>query len=195
MATRIAIILGHPDPAGGCYGHALARAYVEGAAAAGHAARVIDVARLEFSVLRSAKDWENGVPAAAIRQAQETIAWAGHLLILYPLWLGSMPALLKAFLEQAFRPGFAIAKADGGRTWQKLLAGKSARIVVTMGMPAFVYRWYFRAHSLKSLERNILRFVGIGPIRETLIGMVETMDDAGRRKWLENLRALGSAGK
>ena len=40
------------------------------------------------------------------------------------------------------------------------MSGKSARIVVTMGMPGFWYRWYFRAHSLRSLQRNILKFVG-----------------------------------
>jgi putative NADPH-quinone reductase len=102
-----------------------------------------------------------------------------------------MPALLKAFLEQAFRPGFAIGRGGAGSSWKKLLTGKSARVVVTMGMPALVYRWFFRAHSLKSLERNILGFVGIGPIRETLIGTVEA-SAASRERWLAKLRALGA---
>ena len=71
--------------------------------------------------------------------------------------------LLKAFLEQALRPGFAFDESS--RMPRKLLKGRSARIVVTMGMPAFVYRWYFGAHGLRSLERNILGFCGIRPIR------------------------------
>jgi putative NADPH-quinone reductase len=75
--------------------------------------------------------------------------------------------------------------------WKKLLKGKSARIVVTMGMPAFFYRWYFRAHSLKSLERNILAFCGIAPIKTSLIGMVDGGDGAKREKWLAKMRALG----
>ena len=81
-----------------------------------------------------------------------------------------MPALLKGFLEQVAQPGFAIgtAKTDGFPA--KLLSGRSARVVVTMGMPALIYRWYFRAHSVKALERNILGFAGIAPIHETLIG-------------------------
>jgi hypothetical protein len=61
-------------------------------------------------------------------------------------------------------------------------------------MPAFFYRWYFRAHSLKSLERNILRFVGIKPIRETLIGMVAAKDDAGRKRWLKRMEELEREG-
>jgi putative NADPH-quinone reductase len=75
---------------------------------------------------------------------------------------------------------------------KKLLTGKSARIVVTMGMPAFVYRWYFRAHSLKSLERNILSFCSIGPIRESLIGMVEANSDA---KWMAELQKMRELGR
>mgnify|MGYP003462987881 CR=1 FL=1 len=78
---------------------------------------------------------------------------------------------------------------------KKRLTGKSARIVVTMGMPAFVYRWWYRAHSLKSLEENILRFSGIGPIKSTLIGTVEGMTDKQRAGWLDNLRALGEQGQ
>jgi putative NADPH-quinone reductase len=187
---RIAIIQGHPDPAGNHFGHALADAYAQGAEAAGHKVTRIDVARLDFPLLRTKEEWEHGTAPEDIKQAQGTLAWAEHIAIFYPLWLGSMPAILKGFLEQSFRPGFAIE-----RTWQKLLAGRSARIVVTMGMPAPVYRWYFGAHSLKSLERNILKFSGIGPIAESLIGTVEGAADARRANWLERMRALGGEGK
>jgi len=135
------------------------------------------------------------MPAIAIRQAQSAIDWATHLVILYPLWLGSMPALLKAFLEQVFRPGFAIPKPDAARPWKKALAGKSARIIVTMGMPASVYRWYFLAHSLRSLERNILKFCGIRPVRESLVGMVESGAAARRYKWLDQMQSLGRHAK
>jgi len=105
-----------------------------------------------------------------------------------------MPALLKAFMEQVFRPGFvAGSRADG---WQRpsRLKGKSARVIVTMGMPAIVYRWYFRAHGLRNLERNILRFCGIRPVKDTLIGLVEVMSDAERRRWLERVEGLGAKG-
>jgi putative NADPH-quinone reductase len=81
------------------------------------------------------------------------------------------------------------------RPWPALLNGNSARIIVTMGMPAWIYRWYFLAHSLKSLERNILRFSGIIPVHETLIGGVEAGGPPTRNRWLETVRALGTAGK
>jgi putative NADPH-quinone reductase len=192
MAKRIAIIQGHPDPRGRHLGHALAQAYAKGAEQAGNEIKIIEVASLQFSFIRSKEEWETGVAPDAIRDAQRTIGWADHLVILYPLWLGSMPALLKAFLEHVFRPEAAIAKSEDGKSWKKLLTGKSARIVVTMGMPAFVYRWYFRAHSLKSLERNILQFSGVRPIKASLFGLIEARSEAAREKWLARMRALGA---
>lgn len=190
MGKRILIIQGHPDAGQSHYGHALAEAYANGASEAGHELRRIEVAKLDFPLLRSAQDWQQGEPVPAIREAQQALAWAEHLVILYPLWLGSMPALLKGFLEQVARPGFAVSAPGEAQGWRKKLKGRSAHLVVTMGMPALMYRWYYRAHSLKNLERNILGFVGIGPIRASLIGLVE--GDAGRRqRWLQRLRKLG----
>ncbi|HEX7966643.1 MAG TPA: hypothetical protein VF502_00375, partial [Stellaceae bacterium] len=37
-------------------------------------------------------------------------------------------------------------------------------VIPKTSSPAFLYRWYFGAHSLKRLQRNILKFCGIGPI-------------------------------
>ena len=195
MPKRIAIIQGHPDPRGNHYGHALADAYTKAAEESGHEVRRIDVASLDFPILRSKEDFDTGTPNDATRQAQDAIRWAGHLVIFYPLWLGEMPALLKAFMEQVFRPGFAFGEAESGKMMKKLLTGKSARIVVTMGMPAFFYRWYFRAHGLKNLQRNILGFSGIGPIKTSLIGMVEAGENTKRQQWIERMQAFGRAGK
>jgi putative NADPH-quinone reductase len=54
-----------------------------------------------------------------------------------------------------------------------------------------VYRYYFRAHSVKSLERNVLGFVGIAPVHETLVGMVDHLDTKARDRWFDTLRKLG----
>jgi putative NADPH-quinone reductase len=194
MVKRNVVIDGHPDPDPARFSHALVAAYAAGAATGGHDIRTIALSSLDVPTLRCRRAWEIALPQSPLRDAQDAIGWAEHLLLVYPLWLGSMPALVKAFFEQVFRPGFAIK--TGERTIRPgLLNGKSARIVVTMGMPALVYRWYFGAHSLKSLERNILRFSGIGPISETLIGSVETIDLPARSKWLHKLQLLGREGR
>lgn len=184
---RIALIQGHPDPAGGHFCHALADAYERSAREAGHEVKIVDVARLGLPLVRNAAEWQNG---AAPAEVQETLAWARHWVIVYPLWLGDMPAVLKAFFEQALRPGFAIGEAAAGRMPKKLLKGRSARVIVTMGMPAFFYKLYYRAHSLKSLKRNILEFCGVAPVRSTLIGTVEGAASA-REDWLQKVSVLG----
>jgi putative NADPH-quinone reductase len=157
--------------------------------------RTIAVALLEFPLLRTREDFQDHEPPVPIRDCQRDLAWADHWLILYPLWLGSMPAVLKGFFEQVLRPGFAFDAAVKRRLPRKLLRGKSARIVVTMGMPAFFYRWYFRAHSLKSLERNILAFCGIHPVQASTVGMVEGLSEEKRTRWLSRMEALGRAAR
>ena len=195
MGKRIVMIQGHPDGQPRHFCHALADEYAKGCDDGGHEVRRIEVAQLEFPLLRTKEDFEQGLPPDSIKLAQDAIRWADHLVIVYPLWLGSMPALLKAFFEQVFRPGVAFEYQAPGQMAKKLFTGKSARIVVTMGMPALVYRWFFFAHSLKSLQRNILGFCGIGPMRATLIGRIEGLSERQRAAWLDRLRALGEAGR
>lgn len=189
-SKRIVIIDGHPDAAADHYVHALSTAYRDGARLGGHEVRAIIVSELEFPLLRSNTDFKDGTPGQAIRQCQDTLLWGEHIVILFPLWLGSMPALLKGFFEQLLRPGFAFAATPRGLP-KKLLAGRSVRIIVTMGMPGFFYRWYYRAHSLKALERNLLGFCGLHPVRACIIGLVESMSQAGRGEWLARVQGLG----
>ncbi|HEX2009956.1 MAG TPA: NAD(P)H-dependent oxidoreductase [Roseateles sp.] len=196
-SRRILLIQGHPDAEAAHFGHALADAYAAGALEAGHALRRVDMARLDFPLLRSQAEWQQGALPPGLQEAQDAIAWCQHLLLFFPLWLGDMPALLKGFLEQVARPGFAFSRdgqSGANPMTVKGLRGRSARVAVTMGMPALIYRYYFRAHSVKSLERNILGFVGIAPVRETLIGRVEGMGERERQDWLDRLRELGQAG-
>lgn len=195
MGKHIVIIDGHPDVREGRFLRAIADAYERGARAAGHEVTRIAVGALDFPRLRTAEDFQKGPPPAAILECQRTVVWANHMVILYPLWLGSMPAVLKSFFEQLLRPGFAFAPAKGKGLPRKLLKDKSARIIVTMGMPALFYRWYFRAHSLKSLERNILAFCGIHPVRASLVGMVENMSAQKRAQWLSKVEALGRSAR
>ncbi len=188
---RILLIEGHPDPSAERLNHALVSAYADGASAAGHEVRRIVVGAIDFPLLRTAEAWNHGALPPTLQPAQDGIAWAEHVVIFFPLWLGDMPALLKAFLEQVARPGFAVGPEGAKPFGHKPLSGRSARVVVTMGMPALAYRWYFRAHSVKSLERNILGFVGFGPIHETLIGSVEGLGSEGVSRWLKKMHKLG----
>jgi putative NADPH-quinone reductase len=189
MTRRIVLIQGHPDCTQRHLLHAMADAYAEGAESAGHAVRRIDVAKLNFPLLRDQADFEHGILPADLAQPSEDLRWAEHWVLLFPLWHGTMPALLKGFLEQIFRPGFAMEYRANGLP-KKLLAGRSARIVVTMGMPPLMYRWWFGAFGVRSLERSILGFAGFRPIRESLFGLTFS-NDRKRARWIRTLKDFG----
>ncbi len=192
--TEILILDGHPDAKGGHLCSALALAYAEGAREGGHGVTLLRVAEMDFDLLRAGDDFERGRPGADIRRAQAALQAAGHIVLVFPLWLGGMPALLKAFLEQALRPDFAFEQTSAGFP-KRLLKGRSARIVVTMGMPTLLYRFYYGAPALKSLELHILKFCGISPVRRSLFGMVEAVSQDQRSAWLDRLRELGRKGR
>jgi len=188
--SRILILQGHPDPDPGHFGHALASAYAEAARAAGHTVETVTVATLDFPLLRSPQEWQHGVLPAALRPVQDAITRAEHLVLFFPLWLGGMPALLKGLLEQVLRPGFAFTYRPRGFPVMHL-KGKSARVIVTMGMPALVYRWFYRAHGVKALKRNILGFVGYRPVRDTIVGGLGSRSPDSIKAALADARALG----
>lgn len=106
MARKIMLVQGHPDASETHYCHALENAYVDGARGAGHDVRVIRIAKLQFPLLRSAAELSGELPPA-LDESAEALKWADHLVLIYPLWLGTMPALVRAWLEQVFRPGLA----------------------------------------------------------------------------------------
>lgn len=192
MIKRIVIIQGHPDPSGNHLLHALAKAYAEGASDSGHSVRRVDVAQLDFPLMRTQAEFETGTLPDALRSAMDDMRWAEHWVFLFPLWHGTMPALFKGFLEQIFRPGFAMEYRKQGFP-KRLLAGRSARIVVTMGMPALLYRWYFGAHGVRGFERSVLRFAGIRPIRKNLYGLTFS-NEKTRARWIESMRIAGGRG-
>jgi putative NADPH-quinone reductase len=192
MARRIAIIQGHPDPGGNRLLHAMADAYAASALAAGHQVRRIEIANLDFPLLRTQSEFEAGALPPVLEPARDDMRWAEHWVFLFPLWHGTMPALLKGFLEQIFRPGFAMEYREKGFP-KRLLAGRSARIIVTMGMPVLLYRWYFGAYGVRSFERSMLSFAGIKPIRESFFGLTFA-DEKKRSRWIEDIRSHGTRG-
>jgi putative NADPH-quinone reductase len=186
--AKIAIVVGHPRS--GTFCEALAEAYREGAIAAGHEVELIPLATLAFDpILREA--YVRVQPREpALEAAYRVLHSADHLVLIFPLWLGDMPALFKGFLERILQPEL-VGPAKTGKFVQ-VLRGKSAHIIVTMGMPGLVYRWWYGGHAVKLLKYNILRFMGVGSVRVTIHGLIEGVGSAARQKWIDAARAGGT---
>jgi putative NADPH-quinone reductase len=188
---KILVIDAHPDRAPDHFVHALAHQYAAAAGTAGHLVQVVSLAELDFPWLRNAREFA-ARPPGIIGSQQQHFRWADHVVLIYPLWLGSMPALLKAYLEQVMRPGFAFAYGKKSGPARKQMSGRSARIIVTMGMPSLFYRLVYRSHSVRSLARNILGFVGFKPVSVTLIGNVE--NSKARARGMADVIAIAKRG-
>lgn len=195
VSKSIVIVNGHPDTDPAHFCHALAAAYRRGAEAGGHTVTTVSVADLHFPMLRNPRDFADAPSPEELIPAREALLEADHLVLIYPLWLGTLPALTKGFLEQVFHKDTAF-EPENKNSWPRgRMNGKSARVIVTMGMPALVYRIWFGAHSLKSLERNILKFLGFKPVRDTIFGMVEHVGLEKRQAWLRQIEGLGHAAR
>ena len=187
--ARIVIVVGHALRATYC--EALAEAYRRGAEAAGHEVSAFNTATMDFDPVLRGGYREIQPLEPDLVAARDTILAADHLVLIFPLWLGTLPAIFKGFLERVIQPDIFEPAKTGQFT--KPWKGKSVRVVMTMGMPGLVYRWYYGAHALKMLKRNILAFLGAGPIRSTIHGMIEGVSVERRARWLGDMEALGRA--
>ncbi len=187
--ARIAIIVGHARR--DTYCEALATAYRRGAEAAGHAVDFFVLSRMTFDPILHDGFNSSQKLEPDLQAAQDAIGRADHIVLVFPLWMGTLPAILKGFLERILQPGFAMEPDERDARYRPLLKGKSARVIITMGTPTPVYRWWFGAHELKALKQSILGFVGIAPVRSTLFGMVDIASEGTRRGWLDEVEALG----
>jgi NAD(P)H dehydrogenase (quinone) len=189
--AKITIIVGHPHA--GSYCEALGKAYLRGAQAGGHDAKLFLLADMKFdAILREGYHRLQPLEPDLVA-AREAFLACDHVVFVFPLWCGDMPAILKGFIERIMQPELLAIHAAGGQGDWKIYKGKSARVIMTMGMPGWFYRWYFGAHALKLIKRNILHFTGIYPVRATIHGMIETVSDDTRREWLREVEALGHA--
>jgi putative NADPH-quinone reductase len=192
---KILIINAHPDPNPDRFCAALVRAYKDGARAGGHEVRTLVLGLMDVPMIHTRREFEDGEPPEALEAAQCSIRWCDHLVIVHPLWLGGAPALLKAFLEQTFRYGFALPRPGTASKGGPLLAGRTARLIVTMGMPALVFRLFFGAFGVRAVSRGVLALSGFHPVRHTYLGGVETVSAEHRQGWLQEITDLGWRGR
>ena len=173
---RVLVIDGHPRD--GSFGSALASTLQRAAASRTEDCRFLRLRKLAFDPCHREDALEPDLLAA-----QEDIRWAEILVFVYPTWWGTMPALLKGFLDRLLRPGFAFAeRSDGG--WRGLLGGRAALLVTTMDTPRWIYRWLLGAPGHRAMRDATLGFCGIRPVRVLEFGPIRTSTLAQRRTWL-----------
>lgn len=186
---NVLIILGHPRTDSLC--GALADAYGKGASEAGTEVRRLDLATLDFDPDVHTPSPNQQAFEDDIRKARALILWAEHLVFVYPTWWGTLPALLKGFLDRALTPDFAFNTCEGGTGYQGLLGGRSAQLITTMDTPPLIHRLVYRQPGRNAMARATLGFCGIRPVRSLVCGSVKDSSLQQRQLWLEQAHRQG----
>jgi len=192
MAKRILVLSGNPKAVS--FSGQLAEAYKD-AAQRGHEVRIHRVADMAFDPDLDAGYARDKHLEPDLAAFQDSVRWADHLLITTPVWWGALPAKLKGVFDRTFLPGFAFKYQKGKLIPDKLLTGKTARIVMTMDTPPWYYSLFQGAPALKQLKIATLEFCGFARVRSNMLGPVISSDAARRAQWLEKVGRLGDEGK
>lgn len=186
---KILLINGHPNK--DSFNFALSEAYKKGVQKAGAKVEEIVIADLDFNPNLQFGYQKRMELEPDLKNAWEKIQWADHLVWIHPVWWGGLPAVTKGFIDRLFLPGMAFKYKENSVWWDKLLKGKTARIITTLDQPGWYYRLFFGRPSVNQLKKSTLGFCGVQPVKVTYIGIIKTSDEQKRKIWLEKIELLG----
>lgn len=188
MPKKVLIILGHPAPTS--FGKAIAQRYQTEAQSVGHSVQAIELARLGFDpILHLGYKGEQALEPDLLH-AQSQIKWADDIILVFPIWWGGMPALLKGFLDRTLLPGFAFKYDPAGKGLEALLKGRTARVIMTMDTPRWIDRLLYGSPVIRQLRMPILRFCGIKLTHTLYFAPVIKSSSSDRTAWLDKVARL-----
>lgn len=187
---RILVICGHPDASS--FSAALARAYCEAASDAGHEVQHLYLGELSFDPILHHGYRQVQPLEPDLVDAQARLSWAQHVVFVYPVWWGGVPALLKGFLDRLLLPGYGFRYRKNSNLWDGLLKSRSARLIATLDTPSWYFRWIWGAPAHRQMRDTVLKFCGIAPVRLSAFAPVRGSTDGQRAKWVDSVRRLGA---
>lgn len=162
---RVLVVNGHPDPSPERFCAALCESFSDGARAGGAEVRQLTAARVDQD--------------ASLADAIATIAWATHLTVIFPLWLGGMPGALDALFRQNQRKSQHFTPDD-----------RPMHTIVTMDLPGFLHR-----KTMNDDSGHGLRLAGFERQAQDFIGSVASLTTEQRGNWLHAMRERGRRGR
>ncbi len=189
---KIFIILGHPD-SGETFSSFLADTYENGARENGHEIRRSNLADLTYDPIlhKGYKEIQELEPD--LITLQENINWADHVVIVYPNWWNTMPALLKGMFDRMWLPGFAFNFSKETKEIMQRLKGKTARVIIVSGThsPWKIKELY--GDYTNEIERGILGFSGFD-VEVSSYGPCENCGEDQQSEWKKEIYEFGKQG-
>lgn len=190
---NILIINAHPDQESFC--KALAESYLKGAEAGSHTCKLVNLNELQFNI-NLPKGFRVPTPLEPdLIEVQKMISESNHIVIIYPNWWSTFPALLKGFIDRTFLPGFAFKYRENSPLWDKLLIGKTAHLIVTMDSPYWYYKCIAHQPGIHALRKGILGFCGIKTVKTSVFSPMKSSQESKRKQWLNSVFEDGKSGK
>ncbi|MEM6440170.1 MAG: NAD(P)H-dependent oxidoreductase [Pseudomonadota bacterium] len=194
-SKRILVLDGHP--AESSLSRLFAEAYAEAAKGAGHDARLRRLAEMSFDPVHEVGGYASNKPLEPV--LEETLAdleWCGHLVLCAPMWWGTVPAKLKGLFDRAFVPGRTFDTRE--TTWigmpKPMLAGRTARVIMTADTPGFFLRLAYGNAVKRQLTGQVLGFVGFKPVRFDWFAPASDPKPGKVEAWLAQVRASAARG-
>jgi putative NADPH-quinone reductase len=187
MGKKVLVFLGHSNDQSLCAG--LAQAYADACQKKGGEVRLVRLSQLQFSPTFDFDAPNNLEPD--MKQLQSSFSWANHIAMVYPIWWGAAPGLMKCALERVLLPGFAFKFHSKGFGWDRMLSSRTSELIVTLDTPPLIYRWIYGAAGDRVLARRTLDFCGMKCVRTTHFGPVRSADEKKRLVWIDKVKQLG----
>lgn len=190
---NILVINGNPARERATFSAALADAYAEGAQKPGHKVKQVTLAALAFDPILHEGNSKDQPLETDLQMVREAMVQAEHWVLVFPLWHSLPPALVKGFIERTMTRGFAFEYKENRAVSLPALEGKTLHIIITCGMPSFVYRWFSGAPASKAL-RTLFKVCGMRVTGISVFGSVaEHSPKALKRydRYLDSMRQLG----
>lgn len=188
---KILVIMGNPDAE--TFSGAIATRYEDVAREAGFAVERVNLNDLEFDPIlhKGYKEIQELEPDLV--DLQEKINWADHIVIVYPNWWCTMPALLKGVFDRMWLPGFAFNfDKQNGELIQRL-KGKTARVFIVAGTHSPFKTWWKFGDYTNEITHGTLGFAGIDT-SVTAFGPSGRASDEKINKWMEKVTKLATKG-
>lgn len=189
--SNIIILSGHPRA--GSFTEQLSEAFMQGAQSAGHQVKLFKLHQIDLgSNLLPQKPTEEHW-SGMMENLWQTMERADHIVIAHPLWWGSMPGELKMLFDRLLVSGKAYSYEANKPLPIGHLTGRTAEIIMTSDTPDWFYKLGYCAAQTQLMKNQILKFIGLKPIRFTHISPIRSMSEKTRQQHLENAKRRGAS--
>lgn len=192
MEKKILLVCGHPDHES--FTGAVLDRYQAGAEDAGHEVQRVNLGQLQFDPIlhKGYKEIQNLEPD--LIDLQDKFRWADHIVIAYPNWWTTMPALLKGLFDRFWLPGFAFNFNKETKKIERHLKGKTGRVIILSGTHSPFKTWWQFGDFTNEIQYGILEFAGI-KTSVSAYGPCEKVNDTIRQRWMKEIEQLGKTAR